>query len=149
VIWGYWDGSHWLDNAPFYREDWSEKPSLAVEEPLADAADRRPGQHRLAEFDRRLDHQGEGVVLLAGDDADPLMAGPHDVEDLVSGATPERAAIAAPLEVDAVVGRRLRSGTLGGNHRGVQSTSAEPRCQPDRNARRERDPRFVPAGDPA
>jgi len=30
VIWGYWDGSHWLGNAPFYREDWSEKPSLAV-----------------------------------------------------------------------------------------------------------------------
>ncbi|MFW5698487.1 MAG: endo-1,4-beta-xylanase [Planctomycetota bacterium] len=30
VIWGYWDGSHWLGNAPFYRADWSAKPGLAV-----------------------------------------------------------------------------------------------------------------------
>ncbi len=30
IIWGYWDGTHWLKNAPFYRLDWSEKPSLDV-----------------------------------------------------------------------------------------------------------------------
>ncbi|MFP4156775.1 MAG: DUF2341 domain-containing protein [Opitutales bacterium] len=29
-VWGFWDGRHWKDNAPFYREDWSEKPALAV-----------------------------------------------------------------------------------------------------------------------
>ncbi|MCC5788311.1 MAG: endo-1,4-beta-xylanase [Opitutales bacterium] len=28
-VWGFWDGRHWKDNAPFYREDWSEKPALA------------------------------------------------------------------------------------------------------------------------
>jgi GH35 family endo-1,4-beta-xylanase len=29
-VWGFWDGRHWKDNAPFYRQDWSEKPALAV-----------------------------------------------------------------------------------------------------------------------
>ncbi len=26
-LWGFWDGQHWLNNAPLYREDWSLKPS--------------------------------------------------------------------------------------------------------------------------
>ena len=26
-LWGFWDGHHWLNNAPLYREDWSLKPS--------------------------------------------------------------------------------------------------------------------------
>ncbi len=26
-MWGFWDGSHWLDNAPLLREDWTLKPS--------------------------------------------------------------------------------------------------------------------------
>ncbi len=38
VMWGFWDGSHWKNNAPLYRRDWSLKPSgeafrkLALEE---------------------------------------------------------------------------------------------------------------------
>lgn len=27
LMWGFWDGAHWLGNAPIYREDWSLKPS--------------------------------------------------------------------------------------------------------------------------
>jgi endo-1,4-beta-xylanase len=27
VMWGFWDGSHWKNNAPLYRRDWSEKPA--------------------------------------------------------------------------------------------------------------------------
>lgn len=27
VMWGFWDGSHWKNNAPLYRHDWSLKPA--------------------------------------------------------------------------------------------------------------------------
>jgi endo-1,4-beta-xylanase len=27
LMWGFWDGSHWLDNSPIYNKDWSLKPS--------------------------------------------------------------------------------------------------------------------------
>lgn len=27
LMWGFWDGNHWLDNAPIFNEDWSVKPS--------------------------------------------------------------------------------------------------------------------------
>ncbi len=27
LMWGFWDGSHWLNNAPMYYQDWSIKPS--------------------------------------------------------------------------------------------------------------------------
>jgi endo-1,4-beta-xylanase len=27
VMWGFWDGSHWKQNAALYRGDWSEKPA--------------------------------------------------------------------------------------------------------------------------
>ncbi len=27
VMWGFWDGSHWKNNAPLYRRDWSAKPA--------------------------------------------------------------------------------------------------------------------------
>ncbi len=30
IMWGFWDGWHWKNNAPFYRADWSEKPALAI-----------------------------------------------------------------------------------------------------------------------
>ncbi|WP_397546034.1 endo-1,4-beta-xylanase [Rhodothermus marinus] len=30
VMWGFWDGAHWRDNAPLFREDWSLKPSGEV-----------------------------------------------------------------------------------------------------------------------
>lgn len=30
LMWGFWDGSHWLQNAPLYRRDWSPKPSGQV-----------------------------------------------------------------------------------------------------------------------
>ncbi|QXD14032.1 endo-1,4-beta-xylanase [Rhodocaloribacter litoris] len=30
VMWGFWDGAHWRDNAPLFRTDWSLKPSGEV-----------------------------------------------------------------------------------------------------------------------
>jgi GH35 family endo-1,4-beta-xylanase len=27
VMWGFWDGSHWKNNAPLYATNWSEKPA--------------------------------------------------------------------------------------------------------------------------
>lgn len=27
LMWGFWDGAHWLSNAPIFHEDWSLKPS--------------------------------------------------------------------------------------------------------------------------
>ncbi len=30
VMWGFWDGAHWADEAPLFREDWSPKPALDV-----------------------------------------------------------------------------------------------------------------------
>lgn len=29
VLWGFWDGAHWKNNAPLYGQDWSEKPGAA------------------------------------------------------------------------------------------------------------------------
>ncbi len=30
TLWGFWDGQHWQESAPFFRKDWSEKPALHV-----------------------------------------------------------------------------------------------------------------------
>lgn len=30
IMWGFWDGSHWLNNAPLYNNDWTLKPSGQV-----------------------------------------------------------------------------------------------------------------------
>ena len=30
VMWGFWDGVHWAERAPLFREDWSAKPALDV-----------------------------------------------------------------------------------------------------------------------
>lgn len=30
LMWGFWDGAHWTDNAPIYNLDWSLKPSGQV-----------------------------------------------------------------------------------------------------------------------
>ncbi len=27
LMWGFWDGAHWFDNAPVFNEDWSLKPA--------------------------------------------------------------------------------------------------------------------------
>ena len=27
LMWGFWDGAHWFDNAPMFRNDWSLKPA--------------------------------------------------------------------------------------------------------------------------
>lgn len=27
LMWGFWDGAHWTDNAPVFRQDWTLKPS--------------------------------------------------------------------------------------------------------------------------
>ena len=27
LMWGFWDGAHWYDNAPLFNQDWSLKPS--------------------------------------------------------------------------------------------------------------------------
>jgi endo-1,4-beta-xylanase len=30
IMWGFWDGRHWLNNGPIFRKDWSLKPSGAA-----------------------------------------------------------------------------------------------------------------------
>lgn len=30
LMWGFWDGQHWQDNAPLFRTDWSKKPAYDV-----------------------------------------------------------------------------------------------------------------------
>ena len=30
LMWGFWDGAHWLNNAPIYNTDWTVKPSGAA-----------------------------------------------------------------------------------------------------------------------
>lgn len=30
LMWGFWDGAHWLNNAPIYNTDWTLKPSGAA-----------------------------------------------------------------------------------------------------------------------
>ena len=30
LVWGFWDGRHWEDDAPFFYDDWSTKPSYDV-----------------------------------------------------------------------------------------------------------------------
>jgi endo-1,4-beta-xylanase len=27
LMWGYWEGQHWIPNAALYRQDWSIKPN--------------------------------------------------------------------------------------------------------------------------
>ena len=34
TMWGFWDGQHWLNNAPIYRRDWTKKPSGEAYESL-------------------------------------------------------------------------------------------------------------------
>lgn len=34
VMWGFWDGAHWRDNAPLFRSDWTAKPALEVYDSL-------------------------------------------------------------------------------------------------------------------
>ena len=34
LMWGFWDGSHWEQNAPMYNKDWSLKPSGKVYQSL-------------------------------------------------------------------------------------------------------------------
>ncbi|MFP4172486.1 MAG: endo-1,4-beta-xylanase [Candidatus Hydrogenedentota bacterium] len=34
TMWGFWDGRHWADEAPLFREDWTPKPALDVYETL-------------------------------------------------------------------------------------------------------------------
>jgi len=30
TMWGFWDGAHWMDNAPLYKTDWTKKPGADV-----------------------------------------------------------------------------------------------------------------------
>src|SRR5262249_3221136 len=30
TMWGFWQGAHWRPNAPLYRPNWTEKPSLTA-----------------------------------------------------------------------------------------------------------------------
>jgi GH35 family endo-1,4-beta-xylanase len=30
MTWGFWDGAHWNNKAPFFRKDWSEKAALRI-----------------------------------------------------------------------------------------------------------------------
>ncbi|MEZ4849057.1 MAG: endo-1,4-beta-xylanase [Bacteroidia bacterium] len=30
LMWGFWDGAHWFDNAPLFEQNWAAKPALAT-----------------------------------------------------------------------------------------------------------------------
>ncbi len=52
-LWGFWDGQHWLGDAPLYRDDWSLKPSgeayidLVFDQWWTDERGRTDGEGRL------------------------------------------------------------------------------------------------------
>ena len=30
LMWGFWDGAHWFDNAPLFEQNWTAKPALST-----------------------------------------------------------------------------------------------------------------------
>lgn len=55
LMWGFWDGQHWLGNAPIFRADWSLKPSGKVFDELV--------HHR---WSTRLEGKSDATGIYAG-----------------------------------------------------------------------------------
>lgn len=80
-VWGFWDGRHWLGDAPFFHEDWQAKPSLGVWRDLVfdqwwtdetlttDAQGRAVVRGFRGQYEVRVTHQGRtatGTLSLSG-----------------------------------------------------------------------------------
>jgi endo-1,4-beta-xylanase len=75
TLWGFWEGSHWMPNAALYRDDWSEKPSLAAYQDLvldewwtdATGMSDEEGQYLLrgfkGEYEITVTYNGQDYVL--------------------------------------------------------------------------------------
>jgi GH35 family endo-1,4-beta-xylanase len=57
VMWGFWDGSQWKNNAPLYRRDWSLKPAGEVYRDLV---------KKLWHTEQSLHTDDQGTVSLRG-----------------------------------------------------------------------------------
>jgi GH35 family endo-1,4-beta-xylanase len=57
VMWGFWDGSHWKNNAPLYRRDWSEKPAAGAYRDLV---------KKQWHTEQTLSSDAKGTVSLSG-----------------------------------------------------------------------------------
>jgi len=75
-MWGFWDGLHWTDNAPLFREDWSPKPALAIYRELVfgrwwtsqktlttDEEGRAAFRGFYGDYRATAEHEGESTVL--------------------------------------------------------------------------------------
>jgi endo-1,4-beta-xylanase len=75
VMWGFWDGSHWKNNAAMYRNDWTLKPGGKAYRDLVlgewktrlrgktDAAGRFSGRGFLGEYEIKVAHGGGAKTL--------------------------------------------------------------------------------------
>jgi hypothetical protein len=82
VMWGFWDGSHWKNNAPLYRRNWSAKPA-------GDAYRALVKQAWTTDATAQTDDKGAAQVrgFLGTYDIDVMSAGKHEtvVGQLVPG----------------------------------------------------------------
>ena len=75
TMWGFWDGRHWTDNAPLFREDWSKKPGYhayvrllfdewhTTAEGIADAAGTFAFRGFYGTYDVTIDGEPAGRVI--------------------------------------------------------------------------------------
>lgn len=56
ILWGFWDGAHWKQNAPLFRRDWTPKPAHTVWRELVWTRWRTP------DFEDRTDAAGRIVI---------------------------------------------------------------------------------------
>jgi GH35 family endo-1,4-beta-xylanase len=82
VMWGFWDGSHWKNNAPLYRHNWTPKPA-------ADAYRELVKHAWMTNATEQTDDKGAARVrgFLGTYDIDVMSAGKHEtvVGQLVQG----------------------------------------------------------------
>ena len=79
TMWGFWDGRHWTDNAPLFREDWSKKPGYdayvdllfdewhTIAEGTADAAGTFAFRGFYGTYDVTIDGQSVGRATFTRD----------------------------------------------------------------------------------
>jgi hypothetical protein len=77
IMWGFWDGRHWLYNGPILRKDWSLKPSGKAYKDLVlrqwwtnvDGVTSRRGQHKtrgfLGDYEITAEHGGRKKTVKA------------------------------------------------------------------------------------
>ena len=77
VMWGFWDGTHWKNNAPLFRRDWSEKPAARAYRELVfgrfhtdetgktDSAGKYSTRGFLGEYEVSVSHSGQRKTVKA------------------------------------------------------------------------------------